>query len=320
MPKYKTRTGKTVHKPYVFKKSRPNKKIKLLKKRNVNQKKYWQTKRSNFVETKSRDHKQIWTEMGGTGTNVIDRISNPQLRQYMVDTDDITLPSVTALFQLVWSYINPHVGVTSSDMLGRYLCPKFMNVKVSLNFPETINNIAPRLYLVHGWVTRPMDLNEFTTPTKSACTRTDLINHVLNYIKPYFDGDGQLEHTEYKEATQKDFITVGYKRIKFSQEKQLSVMPGRIVTEDSAGTIDNVQEIGDIPPQDHTLKFKLRPDKVRYDEGNTPSSSASYPFLYPNKSWIPFWLIYNKDSSQMPTGNANNFSVRYNDKTWFSDA
>lgn len=298
-----------------------NKKAVLAKRGRRVAKGNFQKKRSVFVETKSRDHKQIWTQIGGPAAGgPVDSISDPQERVYMVDSAAMGDPSVTALFQPVWSYINPFVGTGKSDMIGRYLCPKFMNVKVSMNFPETITNVAPRLYLVHGWVTRPMDLNEFTTPTRNQCTRIDLITHILNYIKPYFDGDGQLEHTEYKEASEKDFRVEGYKRIKFSQDKQLSIMPSRVVTEDAAGTIDNLVEIGDIPPQDHTLKFKLNPGKVRYDEGTTPAVSVTYPFIYPNKSHLPFWLIYNKDSSQMPNGTQNNFSIRYNDKTWFSDA
>lgn len=283
--------------------------------------KRFQRKRAPFVETKARDHKSIWTAMGGTGDNIIDYIGNPQNRRYMVDTDDIALPAVPALFTPVWSYINPQVGDSAQDMLGRYICPKYMNVKVSVSFPETINNqIAPRVYLIWGWVSRTLNLNEFTAPKKSECTRLTLITHVLNYVKPYFDGDGQLEHTEYKEKVEKDFYTVGYKRIKFDPKKQLSIMPTRVVTEDAGGTMDNLQEVGDIPAQDHTLKFPLSGQKVRYDEGVTPSASADYKFLYPNKSHIPFWIIYNKDHTHVPAGNASAFSIRFNDKTWFTDS
>lgn len=283
------------------------------------QRKKFAAKRKPFVEIKSRDHKALWTDMGGTAADR-DTVLDPYVPRHLI-TPGINAPQ--KLTQLpVWSYVNPVQGFTSEDMLGQYLTPKFLKMKLSLRPPKAYlaqpvpgsnRDASPRLYVIHGWMTNAINNNAFTTPTRDGMTRAQFLTYMSNHISQKWMNTGRQNSLDFREATQSDIKILGYKRIRQPKDNNISIpLEGQAITTTSTTTI------GQQPVVEFSLNWKLNNRKVKYVKGT--NTMTDIDFLYPNDSWIPFVLLYQPDSDYQASGQNYSWSYAYNDKTWFSDS
>jgi len=260
-----------------------------------------------------------------------DTVSDPKHPQYMATTSpDPTLnnvPFITKLFPL-WSYMNPIQGTDDNNMIGRSLTAKYLTARVHFEFPKKPQVKNPRYYLIHGWVTQPPGLTQFTNPTKVNFTRSAMLTHLHSMIVEDFNNDSPDEFLDFKEKQNKNYKVLGYRRIKPTQ-KDLQVQPEMLIKQD--GTTINPDVYGSVSPQNHVFKFPLNNRKIRYTKGLT-QQGVQVPFLYPNDkgTWIPFLIYYCPDTDRVPqdvtpTGQAiypdNQCpTISYDNKIWFSDS
>lgn len=269
----------------------------------------FQNKRRPFVEIKSRSHRDLWLTLGGSSMfPSVDGVVDPTT--FITLTTGETNPVTSSLLPL-WSYYNPVQGISEKDMLGTTLTAKYLSAKVTFRFPATPQYKNPRYYLVHGWVTTPNNLNEFTTPTKASFTRSNLMTHVYNHLKRDFDEIGDIEFLQFKEKVNKQYKVLGFKRLQPDQRyAQLTASP--------------VSNSLAITPSDKniTVKWALNNRKIKYTRGtnNDTVISDGIPFFYDNTGWIPFLMYYCPDSGDVNHGVTNSPQIAYNDKFWFSDS
>lgn len=274
----------------------------------------FQSKRRPFVEIKSRSHYDLWVTFGGSSTFPnVDTITNPQTGEYMIDGSGN--PLRTKVFP-IWSYMNPVQGVTEKDMLGTTLTAKYLTAKVQFRFPQIIQTVNPKYYIIHGWVKVPPNLTQFTTPTRSGFTRSQMLQHIINHVNRDFDQDGDDEFLQFKEATNKDYIVVGKKLIRPNQNK-LQVQPTIV-----SGTTPDT--LGRLPEQHIVCKWPMNNRKIKYVKGTDSTMTSSAPFFYDNKGWVPFLLYYCPNVGQLAltpgTGDQKSPQISWNDKFWFSDS
>ena len=281
----------------------------------------FQNKRRPFVEIKSRSHKELWETLGGSDTYypTVDGVSNPT--SFVTLTSGVNNSPVTSSMLPVWSYYNPVQGITEKDMLGTTLTGKYLSAKLTFRFPETPQVKNPRYYIIHGWVTTPTNLNEFTTPAKAAFTRNNLLSHIFNHLKRDFDQVGDLEFLQFKEKVNKQYRILGYKRINPDQRRQ-QFNPNQIFNPNAGSSGEN-QIAGTIPSDINlNLKWNLNNRKIKYSKGLNQDTviTDGIPFFYHNTGWMPFILYYCPDSGDIPNGVTNSPQLAYNDKFWFSDS
>ena len=274
----------------------------------------FQAKRRPFVEIKSRSHYDLWKTFGGSTTFPnVDTITDPQVGEYMIDSQDQPLRS--KMFP-VWSYMNPVQGVTEQDMLGTTLTAKFLTAKVNFRFPQIIQTVNPKYYIIHGWVKVPMNLTEFTTPTRSGLTRSQLLQHIIQHVDRDFNQDGDDEFLQFKQATNKDYIVLGKRLVRPNQNRL------QVQTQIVSGTQTDV--LGRLPEQHITLKWPMNNRKIKYVKGADSTMTGSAPFFYDNKGWLPFIYYYCPNVGQIAlspgTGDQKSPHISYNDKFWFSDS
>jgi hypothetical protein len=274
----------------------------------------FQAKRRPFVEIKSRDHKELWETFGGSTTfPTVDVITDPTVQQSMIDENGNPL---RANIFPIWSYMNPVQGVTEKDMLGTTLTAKYLTAKVNFRFPAMLQTNNPKYYMVHGWVKVPPNLTQFTTPTRSGYTRTKLVQHIVDHVNRDFDEGGNQEFLQFKEATNKDYIILGYRNVKPNQNHL------QAQTLISAGTSEQV--LGKLPEVNLTFKWPMNNRKIKYVRGTDSTMTGSAPFYYDNKGWLPFLLYYCPTAGDMEigpgTGQTKNPTIRYNNKFWFTDS
>ena len=99
------------------------------------------------------------------------------------------------LYQLIpgpWSYLDMKQGLDDDQMIGSSVFSKYLTQKIRMKFPagnsaRGVNGSPLTWFLIHGFVTVPIMLNEFTTTHVGGATRSFLNAHVDTYLKPYFD-------------------------------------------------------------------------------------------------------------------------------------
>lgn len=324
MPKFKTPTGKTIYKPYKMKTSgkrivRNPPKHRLGSKNTTSQRKAFAKTRQPFTEIKARDHKELWESLGGTAAER-DTITDPYVPKYLI-TPGINAPQKLT-FLPVWSYYNPVRGLDQTDMLGQYLTPKFLKMKLSFRppkaylsqpLPGSVRDASPRIFVIHGWMTNNLNLNQFTTPTREGLTRSDFIEYMTDHISQKWASSGRQNSLDFREATQSDIKILGYKRIRQPQQNQISIpLEGESLTSTTSTSV------GQQPVVEFSLNWRMNNRKVKYSKGTNQMTDKD--FLYPNDSWVPFVLIYQPDSDYQASGQNYSWSFAYNDKTWFSDS
>ena len=303
---------KTIHKPFVYHNPRRAK--------NVAKKKF-AAKRRPFVEIKGRSHEELYDSMFGQagGQTPVDNVYNPT-QSTSLTTGGPGDPAQKLTLLPLWSFMNPVVGTSDKDMLGRSLTAKYLTCRVTLRPPTHYDPnqeplASPRLYLIHGWMTNPINNNAFTNPSRESFTRADLLNYLSNHVSQKWKDDGDKNFLQFREKSQLDIKILGYKRIKIRRSNNLATPP--TIVNDSAN--DQQITLGQNPRQDHTIRFNMNNRKVKYSYGTNPSASH-VDFLYPNDSWIPFVLLYQPDHEIQPNGIDKNWQVLFNNKLWFSDS
>ena len=278
----------------------------------------FQASRRPFVEIKSRSHKEFWATLGGSQQYYpeVDGVVDPTVLKPMVVLNQGQPTGDALLSRLfpIWSMMNPVQGITEKDMLGRTLTAKYLSAKVQFEWPKNPSLVNPRYYLIHGWVKIPPNLTQYTTPSKANFTRGNLLTHIENHIKKDFDQNDKEEFLIFKEKTNKDYITLGYKRIRADRNAQGGINPT------SGG--NPVLVAGQNPIISMTLKWKINNRKIKFVKGtnNDTVITDGIPFFYDNKGWLPFLLYYCPDAGHVLPGADNSPAIAYNDKFWFSDS
>lgn len=273
-------------------------------------------KRRPFVEIKSRSHYDLWISVGGSTTFPnVDTITNPMVLQNMTNDDVDRTPKRAHLFP-IWSYMNPVQGVTENDMVGQTLTAKYLKAKVNFQFPSVLQTNNPTYYLIHGWVKVPLNLTQYTTPTRTGITRSNLIQHILNHITRDFDENNKEEFLQFKKAERKDYIVLGYKKVRPNQN-QLQVQPAPSL--DGTSTV----ALGRLNVLNLSFSWPCNNRKIRYEKGTDSTMTGSAPFFYDNKGYIPFLLYYCPTAGEglgPGNGESKSPSIAYNNKFWFSDS
>lgn len=298
-----------------------NNRFQAQRKKNINnyrrKKMKFQSARRPFVEIKGRSHRELWQTMGGHPDNypTLDTIVDPTTVINLV-TGGSSSPASRMRMLPLWSYLNPVQGVTDNDIIGTSMTAKFLTAKVQFYFPTTPQLTSPRYYIVHGWVKVPVHNTAYTVPSRTDFTRQQLLTHIQNHVKNFFDQDGKDEFLQFKEKSNKDFITLGYKRITTNR----NINPG--VNPTNSGYIGAESLKGSNPVQTIVCKWPMNNRKIKYIYGtqNAVHGTPGTPFLYENTQWLPFLLYYCPDKDVVPAGSTNSPALAYNNKIWFSDS
>ena len=297
------------------------------------QKKRFARKRAPFTEIKSISHTELWQKMGGLGLNTVDMVKDPKILTHMAtSTTSITtnnIPFISKMFPL-WSYYNPVNGTGDNEMIGRSLTAKYLTARLHFEFPVNAQLVNPRYYIIHGWVTKPCVLTQFTSPVKSAYTRSLLLEHIADMVVNDFNNDADDEFLDFKERQNKNYKILGYRRIK-PKSTENQIQP----TVHTTDTSINPQTFGAPSDQNHTFKWPLNNRKLRFTTG-TSVAPVTIPFLYTNDGdWLPFLMYYCPDTDKIPqttsdigeppvpvTHYTDNQcpKIAYENKFWFSDS
>lgn len=274
---------------------------------NKTSKKNINTKLRPMVETKKRIQSQIATTPVDP-----DGIPNPLISDQM----DAGATAETYIIQIPWSYCSLNQGVTNDTMIGTNLYSRYLKAKYEFTFDNTssaatvgLNGITTSFYLVHGWVTVPINATQYTDPSQATVSRSDYVAHVDKQVKQYFNQSTDPLGFESKVKT--GVKIEGYRRIK--RKKQETSVPLTAIYDTDQG---EAVVTGSVEPIYMSCNWTTK-KKVHYSPGFPSTANPDASFFNPNWSWIPFSLIYAPKIKSMP--GSSGILFKHDNCHYFSD-
>ena len=100
----------------------------------------------------------------------------------------------TYIIHIPWSFCSQNQGVSNDTMIGTNLYSRYLKAKYEFTFDTSttaattqLAGIATSFYLIHGFCTVPLNATLYSTPSQATMTRSDVINHVEEQVKQYFN-------------------------------------------------------------------------------------------------------------------------------------
>ncbi len=276
-------------------------------------KKQMAIRRKPFVEGKSRSNYEISVVIGVTGAiPTVDEVTNP-ITSHVLSTTT----AVTNIFQ--WSYLNSFQSLAEQGQIGNAVYGRYLKCKLEFTLPSGAHTIQHPcdVWLVHGWVTAPLNPTDKTTPDRGDMTRTDVITHIRNHCNEHFDDKSdKLKFTEKKETNVK---ILGYRKIRPNNNESLGINNAVYHPTNSAGFIT----AGSKSPINMTCNWTVN-RKIHYENGTDQATSTpggvALQFMYPAYQWLPFVLVYNPSFADFTAGADYQIQCRSNNQFWYSDS
>lgn len=271
---------------------------------NKNRKKQMMIRRSPFTETKSKTSEDL-VEQGFR--------TDPPTTFYQSNTPH--------------KHINPEVffcwkqGLDEAEVIGKQAYIKYLKRKIIVRFPQPpfesagVDKEVPiypqNLELVWGFVPMPMNLTGNTNPVKVYENTLDHINAFINQrVVDYFqDRADFLRYIPKKAATLR---IIGRRKVKPNMNN-FSGMPPQLDSKDDI--------VGNVPDYQTSLYWPMS-RKLHLEKANAFTSSGIQEAYFPNYSWLPFCILYDRDWDDVPSDKRQAYapSVAYNDAIYYTDS
>lgn len=259
--------------------------------------------------------------------------------QFLDNSVSVVTPSHNEVFPVsVYNQKQNRKVYASSDIerasgqgiTGDNIFAKNLYVKVELKLPSDTHLLKfqqCKMYMVHGWVTAPLNFNTKTNPAYNTVEPNAMMKqHIKEQIDQYFDSEQDTMLWIPKEAGATAIKIEGYKKIQWNKAE--SILPDPMYL----GTLfGNAESAGALPTKKLNLQWKLN-RKLYYVHGvnkqyapGTDGERFEHPW-YVNGQWLPFWMIYMPGGDQVQIA-VNGQSVpdaaiqiRYNERLDYTDS
>lgn len=302
--KKSTQTKKTMNKKYMRKTTRKGAYRKSAKRQ-------FQKRRAPFVETKFQTDVLVALKAGTPPSGVSDTIRIPT-EPLSISNGTTGNPSEYTLLPINCFY-NMNRGLEASDMIGSNIYSRYLKTKLEFELPRGDLSIRHPcdIYVIHGFVTKPLGRTLSTAPTIGTTERSSIITHMNEVIAEHFNQ--RLDKLEYRSKRKSQLKILGYRKLKVKKSAQLGI------DTQSQGIGGNF--VGSKPLINMSCNFPTK-RKIHYVEG---TSNNQLQFNYPNHAWLPFILIYNPTAgdfldTQLYSMGEPKLKVRYNSIHYFSDS
>lgn len=270
---------------------------------NKNRKKQMMIRRAPMVETKSK-----------TSEDLVDQgfLSTAPTTFYQSNTPH--------------KHINPEVfflhkqGLGEAEVIGRSIFAKYLKRKLIIRFPQPpfvsagtdkeIPYYPQSLELVWGFVPMPMNLSGNTSPVKVYENTKDHINAFINQRVVDFFQD-RADFLRYVPKKASTIRIIGRRKVKPNMNA-FSGMPPQLDSKDDI--------IGNVPDYQTSIYWPMM-RKLHLEKANDITGTGVEGY-FPNYSWLPFCILYDRDWDDVPADKRNAFapSVAYNDILYYTDS
>jgi hypothetical protein len=213
------------------------------------------------------------------------------------------------------SYMQQQRGLLDYQMIGNSIFVRYLKAKIKIDFPPVKVLVKPaKLYLIHGWITTPLNLTDVTTPTAATATMAQVNAHVNERLRQYFN-DTQDQLLFRPKAWDNGIKVIRKQEIKPDIQEQFSIPSAQ--QNDTSGA-----SYGAIPSVIKSCTWNVN-RKVHYQDSTDGAGLDDH--LYPNQGWLPFMCLYNPDFRHFDEDldgrdHGNRIRILMNNQIWYSDS
>lgn len=224
-------------------------------------------------------------------------------------------------------HINPEVffcwkqGLGESEMIGHSVFVKYLKRKIMVRFPQPpftsagtekeIPIYPQNLELVWGFVPQPLNLTGNTNPVKVYENTLDHINaHINQRVVDYFQDRADFLRFVPKKAS--TIRIIGRRKVKPNMNA-FSGMPPQLDSKDDI--------VGNVPDYQTSIYWPMM-RKLHFEKANQFTSAGIQEAYFPNYSWLPFCILYDRDWDDVPSDKRIAYapSVAFNDAIYYTDS
>ena len=274
-------------------------------------KKQFKNARRPFVEGKSRSIVDVLKSNVPEASQIDYLAMSPTYPGYGNQT--IPLDDAYTAFRLD-SYLQQQRGLLDYQMIGNSIFVKYLKAKIKIDFPPTFLLTKPaKLYLIHGWITTPMNLTDVTTPSAQTATMANVYAHINERLRQYFN-DTQDQLLFRPKTWDNGIVVIKKQEIKPDLQEQFSIP----ANQPSGPT----SMYGAVPSVMKSCTWSVN-RKVHYQDSTDGAGLTDH--LYPNLGWLPFMCMYNPDFRHFEPDRdgqdqGNRIRILMNNQIWYSDS
>ena len=209
-------------------------------------------------------------------------------------------------------------GIDGSTFLGDNRYHRLLSQKIKFHFPqgENIPLVAQEAWLIHGWVTDPINVSTIT----SGAVQPGLINpafvtqYLTEQIKEYFN----------TREDQLDWVPKGRSNIKILGKKLIRPRSNNRAWSSAANSmgsgVDGYPMDGQVVPDSplYQLTWKMN-RKAQMYEGPAGGATGPRPLHFERGNWIPFTVVLQPHFEDQYPSSAGRLKVASDSQLYYTD-
>jgi len=214
-------------------------------------------------------------------------------------------------------------GLDGSTFIGDNRYARMLQQKVQISFPqgENIPLVPQEAWLIHGWVTEPLNVSTITSGAiqPSAVTPAFLTQYLTEQVKEYFNERNDV--LDWVPKGRSNIKVLGKKLIRPRSNTRAWTTAANSLGAGVSGYPADAQVISDSPL--YVLNWNFHRKQQMYEGPPGPGSSqpsTPSPLHFERGGWIPFSVIYQPKFEDQYDATPSRLQVRSDSKFYYSDS
>jgi hypothetical protein len=214
-------------------------------------------------------------------------------------------------------------GLDGSTFIGDNRYARMLQQKIQITFPqgENIPIVPQEAWLIHGWVTEPLNVSSITSGAVQPedVTPAYLTQFLTEQVKEYFNERNDVLDWVPKGRT--NIKVLGKTLIRPRSNNRAWSTAANSMGAGIDGYPSDGQVISDSPL--YRLNWKFSRKQQMYEGPPGPGASmpsVPSPLHFERGGWIPFSVIYQPKFDDQYPSTASNLQVRSDSKFYYSDS
>lgn len=221
---------------------------------------------------------------------------------------------------LNYNWENDASSATLDQFSGKGVLPRYLKQKLLFEFPGNEASIIEpmRIQVIWGFITRPLQLNEYTSPKGSEVSRGQFVDLLTKQLEGFWNySDDELS---FRVKNKTNFKVLGKRWVRPDRRHRIGV-PQQQSWHDQA-------IVGAPPKVAMSIKWPMnRPWRLTKSDDSEDYPQPANPFWYNNQQWVPFVVVYNPDYANVkpdddptnPVPEAHRVQLKHCSCIWYTD-
>lgn len=212
-------------------------------------------------------------------------------------------------------------GIDGSTFLGDNRYHRMMQQKIQVTFPqgEYIPMVPQEAWLIHGWVTEPLNVSNITSgavqPTD--VTPAFLTQYITEQVKHWFNE--RIDLLDWVPKGRSSIVVLGKRLIRPRNNNRAWTSAANSLGATISGYPADGQVIPDSPLYKITWRMNRKAHMFEGPAGPGDTSTAPGPLHFERGNWLPFSVIYQPNFDQQEDDTDYRLQVSWDTQLYYTD-